>query len=442
MHSKHPPAQTRLTPTHLGVTALMFTLSVMSYFDRTIMSIAGPNIIKEFQLSETQMGLVYSAFILGYSLMMIPGGRWADRFGPRRVLTGMALGSALFTALTALAGWIALATLMGIVPVFVVIRICFGFVTAPLYPACGRMNVAWMPLMHRARVLSIVICGAGFGGAVSPVLFTWMIASFGWRWSFVLASLATVLVDAIWFFYVRDDPSQHPQLAAAATCDTPPLAPVPASQPVRWGLLLRDRNLIALTAGYFALGYFEYIFFYWIFYYLGEIRGLGAEESAVYSTGLFLTFTIMMALGGWLCDHFAARYGRSRGLRRVAMTGLAASALLMYAGAGSTATLPAVTLMSLAFGCSAIADVAFWTATIDIAGKEAGSACGVLNMGGNVGGLLAPTLTPIIASYFGWTWGLYFGSVMALAALVVWLFIDTSSPITPARGEAAESSGP
>ena len=92
----------QLSRVRIGIVCLMFGLSVMSYFDRTIMSIAGPGIIKEFQLSETAMGTVYSAFTLGYALLMIPGGRLADRFGPRRVLTWMALGSALFTALTPL----------------------------------------------------------------------------------------------------------------------------------------------------------------------------------------------------------------------------------------------------------------------------------------------------------------------------------------------------
>ena len=86
------------------VVALMLACSVMSYFDRTIMSIAGPQIMKEFDLSETQMGSVYSAFILSYAIMMIPGGRIVDRLGPRLTLLLMNLSAALFTGLTALGG--------------------------------------------------------------------------------------------------------------------------------------------------------------------------------------------------------------------------------------------------------------------------------------------------------------------------------------------------
>src|SRR5204862_7294189 len=86
------------------VVALMIACSLMSYFDRTIMSIAGPQIMKEFDLSSTQMGSVYSAFILSYAIVMIPGGSVADRLGPLLTLLLMNLSAALFAGLPALDG--------------------------------------------------------------------------------------------------------------------------------------------------------------------------------------------------------------------------------------------------------------------------------------------------------------------------------------------------
>src|SRR2546426_3361119 len=118
-----------------GMIALMVGFSVMSYFDRTIMSIAGPKIIKEFSLSATQIGWVYSAFILSYAVLMIPGGRLADRFGPWRVLTLMGLGAGLFTGLTALGGKTGLGTLVGVFPALIILRLGFGVSTAPIYPS-------------------------------------------------------------------------------------------------------------------------------------------------------------------------------------------------------------------------------------------------------------------------------------------------------------------
>src|SRR5258706_14880651 len=82
-----------------GIVLSMFALSVLSYVDRTALSIAGPTLIKEFGFSETQMGSVYSVFLLSYALFMFPGGWLADRYGPRLVLALTSMGSALFTAL-------------------------------------------------------------------------------------------------------------------------------------------------------------------------------------------------------------------------------------------------------------------------------------------------------------------------------------------------------
>src|SRR3984957_12247068 len=117
--------------------ALMFALSAMNYFDRVVMSIAGPGIMKEFHISETGMGTIYSAFVLSYTLMMTPGGALADRFGGRRVLTVGGLGAALFTGLTAVCGPRALGAYFGVIPAFIAMRLAFGICSSPLYPSTG-----------------------------------------------------------------------------------------------------------------------------------------------------------------------------------------------------------------------------------------------------------------------------------------------------------------
>src|SRR2546423_14262825 len=136
-----PPAArpARLTPTQIKLVGLMTALSGMSYFDRTIMSIAGPGVMKEFGISEVAMGKVYFAALLSYTIFMTPGGWLTDRFGPRRVLTATVLGTALLTGLTALCGDPRFGALFGVLPLFVVVRLLFGATAAPLYPAIGRM---------------------------------------------------------------------------------------------------------------------------------------------------------------------------------------------------------------------------------------------------------------------------------------------------------------
>src|SRR5262249_14365766 len=125
------PAENRLRWTRAGVVALMFGLSVISYFDRTIMSIAGPSLMTGFGITATKMGTVYSAFLFSYTLLMISSGRLADRFGPRTVLAWMAFGSALFTALVAVAGKPGLGSLLGVFPALLFLRLGAGVFTSP-----------------------------------------------------------------------------------------------------------------------------------------------------------------------------------------------------------------------------------------------------------------------------------------------------------------------
>lgn len=400
------------------IVLLMFALSVLSYIDRTAISIAGPTLIKEFGFSETQMGSVYSVFILSYAIFMFPGGWLADRYGPRLILALTSMGSALFTALTAFAGLPMLAATMGVLPSFLVARLGFGLCTAPIYPACGRLTANWFPVVSRARIQGLVLSGAALGGAITPVLFSRLIANLGWRVSLGLAAVATAVVAIIAYWHARDTPPHpapelepaHPSGAAATQ----------APRKSDWRALLANRNLLLLSVGYFTLNYFEYIFFYWIYYYFGEVRHLGRDQSAIYTTVLLLTMMVMMPLGGWVADRLTPRWGAHVSRRRVAVAGMALSALFLYLGIQITNTLTMVTLLSLALGLTASAEGPFWASAIDAGGRQAGAAGGLLNGVGNVGGLLAPTLTPYLAERFGWTYGLHFASLMVLLGAASW----------------------
>src|ERR1051326_1489468 len=175
------------------------------------MTIAGPQIMKEFNISPTEMGSVYSAFILSYAILMIPGGHVADSLGPRRTLLLMILSAALFTGLTALGGRPGLGSLLGVVPAFLIIRLGLGAGTAPLYPACSRLSAYWVPAARQGGVQALIIGGSSIGAAVSPILFSWLIRAYQWRTSFVIAAVTTAALAVLWFWFVRDYPGGiHP----------------------------------------------------------------------------------------------------------------------------------------------------------------------------------------------------------------------------------------
>jgi len=404
----------------------MALFSVMSYFDRTIMSVSGPGIIHEFGLSETQMGAVYSAFLLGYALMMIPGGHLTDRLGPWRTLIGMGFGAALFTGLTALGTRPGLGSVIGVVPALVVIRFLLGACTAPLYPACGRMNANWFPSPRQGLVWGLVAGGAGIGSALSPSLFAWMIPRYGWRNSFWLAAAATALLTAVWAWYARDRPSElrsNREVQDSVPFVVRPQPPV-AHRKVVLRKLLTNRNVVLLALGYGTVSYFEYIFFYWIYYYFREIRRMSQSETSIYTTVIFLAWVVMTPLGGWLSDRLIKIFGKKTGRPMVPVGCILLSALLLFLVTHVSGSLVVGALLALSFGLASAADGPFWVATIDAGGEDVGAACGVLNTGSNIGGFIAPVLTPFIASLLGWSSALYFGCFVVTVGAAIWFLMD------------------
>jgi len=406
-------AGARLNTRQLTIILLLFGFSTISYFDRIIMSAAGPGMMRDFGISPTAMGSVYSAFILGYALFMIPGGHLADRIGARRTLALMGFGSAAFTGLTVLAGTSAVSAWLNIVAVLAAIRFGLGVVTAPLYPACACVTRNWIPAVFHARVQGLIIAGSSLGAAVSPVFFTWLLSRFEWRTPFLLAAVAPAILTAVWLWVAEDVPPGHTQISTSSTAPR---------QSAPWLALFADRNLMLLTYAYGALGYFQYIFFYWMYYYFGQVLHLGESVSARYTAIMFLVEGAIMPLGGLVSDRLARAYGPQFGRRWVPIAGLALGAVLTCAGTVSAGVI-AVACFSLAFGFAACCEGPFWATVTEMAGDHVGSASSILNTGAQVGGFFAPVLTPLIASRFGWSWGLYAGVVVVCSGVVALYFV-------------------
>jgi len=300
-----------------------------------------------------------------------------------------------------------------------------GISAAPVYPSCGKMNANWNPPAARARVWGWIACGAGIGGACTPLLVSWMRANYTWRASFYMAGLGSAALGAVWYWYVRDYPqTETPAGDRKSRARTP------------WKELLTNRDLMLLTAGYFTVNYFEYIFFFWLYYYFGTIRKMGADESAFYTTLMWIAWIVMTPIGGWASDRLITRFGMRNGRRIVPVVCLTVSAILVYIGCNVTGTLATVTLLCLSLGFAASTDGPYWAAAIDAGGRHAGTGGAIFNTGGNLGGMLAPVVTPLIARWAGWSAGIYAGGAVALLGVAVWLFIG-AQPLARATATAA-----
>src|SRR5262245_42234955 len=187
----------RATTVVLGLLCVMY---LITYVDRVNIATAASEIRKELGLSNTQLGLVLSAFAYPYLLFQVFGGWIGDRFGPRRTLFICGLIWATATILTGLAG--------GLVSLFLV-RVLLGVGEGATFPVATRAMQNWTPVGRRGFAQGITHSFARLGNAVTPPIVAALIAATGWRGAFVaLGSVSLVWVIG-WVLYFRDNPSEH-----------------------------------------------------------------------------------------------------------------------------------------------------------------------------------------------------------------------------------------
>jgi ACS family glucarate transporter-like MFS transporter len=179
----------------------------------------------------------------------------------------------------------------------------------------------------------------------------------------------------------------------------------------------------------FCLGYVAYIYQSWFYLYLVNVRGFSVVTGGLFAAGPFLAVTVLAPLGGFVSDTLTRRYGSRRGRRGAAMASFLGSALCMYLGAQATDPYVAVLLLSLGDGLAYAVVGSLWSTIMDIAGEHTGAVYGLVGMCANIGGMVAPTLTPLLAARYGWEVALHVAALLAGTAGVLWLAIDASKKL-------------
>ncbi|MGA2990141.1 MAG: MFS transporter, partial [Candidatus Korobacteraceae bacterium] len=185
---------------------LICLMSLIIFMDRTNISIAAPAMMKEFGLSKTRMGLVFSAFAWAYALGGVPGGWLGDRFGARRMLTAMVVFWSVMTMATAHA--VGFASL-------VVIRFVFGLGESGAWPTATRGMQHWYPKSERGFVNGATHSSALFATSLVPLAGVAIMRAMGWRAIFHIFGIFGIVWAIFWYFIYRDHPEHHKRVNAA-----------------------------------------------------------------------------------------------------------------------------------------------------------------------------------------------------------------------------------
>lgn len=417
------------TRTRWTVLWFLVLISVVRSMDAVNFSIAAKQIIPEYGFTNVQMGVLYTVFTAGYALFHLPGGWLGDRVGPRRVLTGAILWWSVFTGLTAVAGSWWLAGLMGPLASFMVVRFCIGLGEGAAYPNSSRAVASWMAPDERAFASGLVVAGVGIGYGIAPPVVSWIMVHYGWRPAFYVFALAGIIVAGLWHRFATDSPEEHPRVSVLELQRIREGGEHMEKQPTPWRAILTHPNVWLLMLANFGFGYGIYIFQSWFYLYLVNVRGFSIMQGGLLTTGPFIASAILGPVGGFCSDALVRRSGRTWGRRAIAVTGFSLAALCLYIGAQAEDHYTAVVMLSLGDGFLYFAGAPTVGTMIDIAGPHSGTVYGITATVLQIGGAVAPTLTPIIAERFGWEAALHVAGVLAVISAFVWFFIDAQKRI-------------
>ena len=402
------------------IIVLLMGYAAIGHFNRVGISVAGDEMfIPQLGISETRMGWVYTAFLIVYTIGMLPAGWLIDRIGAARALTLFGLTMGTFVVMTGALGWVT-DTPESLWIGLLVIRGLAGVCNAPLHPAAAHAVSDVMPAHRRATANGMITAGALVGIACCYPAFGWLMDRLTWQWAFVVSGSMLIVYSLLWKLLVSSSlPHPHLKSAPASGTETP-------ATPTSWSML-GQRSLWLLTLSYAAYGYFQYLFFYWMGYYFKEVLDVPDVEARWASFWIMLAMGAGMAIGGRSTDAVCGSLGTTRGRRAIVLTGMGLGAVFGLIAVNVSGLTSVAVCLAISMAATGMVEGVFWTTATDIGGKSRGLAGAFMNTGGNVGGLMSPVLTPFMAERIGWPGSIAVACVISGIGGLLWFFIKPPS---------------
>jgi ACS family glucarate transporter-like MFS transporter len=392
------------------VLLMLCVMYFITYLDRVNVSTAAAGFGREFGLSKTEIGLVFSAFAYPYLVFQIIGGWVSDRFGARKTL--LACG-ALWACATMLTGFASgLASLLAA-------RLLLGLGEGATFPAATAAMSRWVAKERRGFAQGITHAASRVGNAIAPAAVVLVMTTYGWRASFYACAVASFVWVVVWALTFTEQPKDHPRITQQELAALP--TPKPKAAHVPWRRLFR--RMAPVTIVYFCYGWTLWLFLSWIPQYFLHSYHLNLQKSALFASSVFFAGVLGDTLGGGVTDRILTRTGSLKRSRSWMVSLCMLMTLLALIPLFLTHDLY-VSLASLSAGFffSEMTIGPMWAVPMDIAPEHSGIASGMMNTGSALAAILSPVLSGFLIDKFG-NWELpFFGSVLLMAFGVVLAF--------------------
>jgi MFS transporter, ACS family, glucarate transporter len=404
-------------PYRFRVLVFLFFLIIITYLDRNCISLVGTQIKAEFGLSNEQFGLVLAAFSLAYAVFEIPAGMMGDRFGQRVMFIRIVLLWSLFTILTGFTG--------GLISL-IVVRFLFGMGEAGVFPTATAVIARWLPVDETARGVNATTIGQTVSLMIAPLIIVPLAAWFGWRSVFFVSGSIGFLWVWVCYSWFRNHPSEMKGMSDEEKTFIEAHRKFKThSEEFDLKLLLKNRSLLALTIVHFCANWGFYFFIAWLPIYLREGRGFSENEMKYTTSFMFASGLIVVLFGGLLSDRLVKLKGLLFGRRFFGMSILGGTAIALLITGFTSSNIVVVISLTTAYLFFPLNNTTNYSTCVDIGGNQAGTAAGIMNFGGQIGGLfLSLTFGKLADMTHSFTIPVLVVAVVLAVGCLLWLFVD------------------
>ncbi|BAK13772.1 MULTISPECIES: MFS transporter [Pantoea] len=398
-----------------GIVTLLLLAAIVNYLDRANLSIANTTIAAEFGFSQTEMGLLLSAFLWPYALANLPAGWLVDKLGPKKMFSwALGLWSG-FTVLTAFANSYSY---------FYGLRMLLGVSESPFFTSGIKITHRWFGDSERGLPTAIINTGSQIANAIAPPILTVLLLTLGWRGMFVAIGVMGLPLLLAWWKFYRDPNAREDALLHAGQ----PSVAVPQEKgEVRWRALFRHSTTWFMVIGNFSIMFTIWVYLTWLPGYLEKSLGFSLKATGWIASIPFLAGILGVLVGGMLSDNLVRRGVRAITARKVPIVSGAALAACFVAPIPFVNSTPlAIGLLALGYFFSQMPQGALWTLASDIAPKSQVASLGAIqNFGGFLGAAMAPIVTGIILDTTGKFTNVFLlgAALLMLGALSYGLFV-------------------
>lgn len=385
------------------------------YMDRSCMSMAGPVMMKYFNWSGTQFGLVSTAFFIGYACTQIIGGWLADRFGGGKVVIVGALWWSVFVFLTPFGATLGL---------MLMIRILMGMGEGVSLPAMSSMVAKWVPKKESGLAQGLCLVGVPLGITLAMPLSAWIIQRWSWQAVFWIFAFIAPLWVLIWLKFGKEKPELHPTISKEE------LAYIQSDQggvqeTVGQSVDLTAKDIFSTPSvwtgaiSFFCTNYLFYLFMTWLPTYFVQGRHLQLGQSALYTMLPYIVAMFTYPIGGYLADKASSKFGDNFGRKIFPIIGMISAGVLLILGSRAVSAVNAVALISASNGFLCLTMGGYYSMPMVFSRKNAGKITGLWATFATIGGIMAPLLTGVIVDNYGYNVALYLGASISITGSVI-----------------------